>query len=82
MVIIGVEQPLSNTALNYHIFLENIKMLYKYFCKCCDQQHYKAILEKYVDSTFEVLADKSSVSLSIYVPVKKPSARKSLPKFS
>ena len=61
MVIIGVEQPLSNTALNYHIFLENIKMLYKYFCKCCDQQHYKAILEKYVDSTFEVLAEKSSV---------------------
>ena len=39
MVIIGVDQSLSNSALYEHRCLENIQKIYKSDGKCDDQQH-------------------------------------------
>ena len=38
MITIWIDQSLSNSAIFKHIFLENIKKLYKYAETCDDQQ--------------------------------------------
>ena len=62
MVIIGLDQSLSNTALYKHICLENTKYIYKLSGKCDDQQQYKTIIEAAMVSTPEVFTDNSPMS--------------------
>ena len=45
MVIIGVDQSLSNSELYEHSCLGNIKNLHKSDGKCDDKQQHKAVLE-------------------------------------
>ena len=70
MVIIGVDQSLSNSALFEHRCLENIKKLYKLAGKCDDQQQFKAILEAAMVSTHEGFTDNITISFLPSVPVK------------
>ena len=42
---IGIDQYLINNDLYEHIFLENIKKLYKQAGKCENQQQFKDIIE-------------------------------------
>ena len=72
---------LSNSALYEHIFLENIKNLYKSAGKCADRKNYKAILEEYLLSTPEEIMENSPMSLNPSVSVKNPSAIKLLRQF-
>ena len=65
-----------------HIFLENIKKLYKYAGKFDYQQQYKPILEKEKFSTPVEFTDKSPLPPDQYEPPKNPSASKSLRRFS
>ena len=65
-----------------HIFLENIKKVYKSAVKFDDQQQYKAIIEAEMVSDPEVFTDNSPMSSSQSATVKNPSARKSLRHFS
>ena len=81
MATIAVDQSLSNSAMYEHIFLENIKKLYKYFGKFDDQKKYKAILEAAMVSTLKGFTDNSPISPSQYVTVENTSARKSLSLF-
>ena len=82
MVTIGLDQSLSKNELYGHRCLENIGNLYKYYGKCDDQQHYKAILELSMVSTNEVFSDRITMSLIPYVSVKKSCTRKQLCQFS
>ena len=45
MVTIGIEKSLRNSAIYEHLYLENIKKLYKHADKCDNQHHYKAVIE-------------------------------------
>ena len=78
MVTIGLYQSLSNSALHKHIFLENIRKLYKSSGKCDDQQKYKAIIESDMVYNTEEVTKKSPVAAETSVTMKKPSARKLL----
>ena len=40
---IGIDKILSNSALFEHRCLQNIKILYKYACKCYDKKNFKGI---------------------------------------
>ena len=57
MVTIRVEQSLIGSAMYEHIFLENIKKLYKYSGKCDYQQHHNAIIEAAMVSSTEGIND-------------------------
>ena len=46
--------------------------------KCGYQQHYKAMIEATMISTYERFTDNRTMSYGQYGPVKEPSARKSL----
>ena len=78
MVTIGVNQSLSNSRIYEHVCLENIKILYKNYGKCDDQQHYKAILESEMVSTSEGGTVNITIPSIQYVTVKKTSSRKPL----
>ena len=81
MVIIGVDQSLSNSAMYEHRCLENIKKLYKNSVKCDNQQQKKEIIEAEMVSTPEGFTDISKMSPSQSVTAKIPSARKPLNQF-
>ena len=81
MVIIGVDQSLSNIALYKHICLENIKTLYKLTRKCDYQHQYKAITKAAMVYTTEGFNDNTPISSGPYIPVKQPSARRALRQF-
>ena len=81
MVIIGVDQSLSNSALYKHICLEIIKRIYTYDGKCDYQHQYKQIIESTMVYNPEVFTDNSPMSYGPSVPVKQPSAMKSLRQF-
>ena len=51
LVIIWVEQSLSNSAMYEHRRMENIKELYKNYDKCNNQRQYKKIIESVMVST-------------------------------
>ena len=82
MVDIGFDQSLSNSDLYKHRCLENIKKLYKTAGKYEDQQHYKTMIESAMVSTPEGCIEKSPMITNPYVSDKKPSAIKSLHKFT
>ena len=81
MVIIGLDQSLSNSSLYEHGCLENIKKLYKSTVKYDDQQQYKAILEEEIVSTPEWFTDNIPMAPGPYVTIKNPSSSKSLRQF-
>ena len=81
MVAIGLDKLSSNSVLYEHICLGNINKLYKSDGKCDNQQQYKDIIEAAMVSTSEEITEKISMSHSTYVPVPKPSTRKSLHTF-
>ena len=58
--------------------MEEIKNYYKYSIKYYYKQQYKDILEAEMTYTMKGLRENSTISLSMYVPVNKLSARKSL----
>ena len=78
MKTIGIDQSLSNSALFYCIYLQNIKKLFQHAGKCDNQQQLKDILEAAVVSTPEGFIDNSPRSPMTPTPVNKPSAKKSL----
>ena len=82
MVSIGIIQFLSNTDLYEHICLVNINIIYKSARKCDYQQHYKTIIEAAMVPTPEVFSENSPMSPGPLSTVKKPSARKSLRRFT
>ena len=53
LLTILIDQYLSNRALYEHIYLENIKLFYKFSSKCDDQQQYKSIIKAVMVSTLE-----------------------------
>ena len=53
-----------------HVFLENIKKLYKYYGKCDDKKQYKAIIEAEMVSTPWGFNDNRPISPSQSVTVK------------
>ena len=75
---IGIHQSLSNNAIYEHKCLENIKKVYKQAGKCDDQQQFKDILEAAMVSTPEGFTNNSPIYPMTSLPIKKPSARKSL----
>ena len=64
-----------------HIYLENIKKLYKYDGKCDDQQNNKAIIEAQMVYTPGAFNDNSPMSTRKSMTAKYYSARKSLYRF-
>ena len=62
MVTILIDQQLSNSDLYKHIYMENIKKLYKYSGKYDDQHQYKAIIESPIVSNTEVFTYNSTMS--------------------
>ena len=62
MVAIGVDQSLSNSDLDEHIFLENNNKSYKPAGKCYDQQYYNTINESTMVSNTERFTDNSPMS--------------------
>ena len=70
MVIIGVDQSLSNSYLYEHRYLENIKILCKSAGKCDDQHQYKAIIEASMVYTPEGFTKNSKMSYRPPVPTK------------
>ena len=82
MVTIGVDQLLSNSALDEHIFLENNKKLYKPAGKCYDQQQCKAINESIMVSNPEVFNDNSPMSPGPYMTIKNIIAKTLLCQFT
>ena len=77
MVIIGVEQQLSDNDLYEHICLENNKRLYKPSDKCDDQQKYKAILESELVSITKGSTENIPMDVGTSVTMKKPCERNS-----
>ena len=75
MVTIGVEQLLSNSALDEMFFLENIRKLLKYAGRCDNKQHYEAIIEAAMVSTAEVITGNSPTSIIMSVPVNNHGAK-------
>ena len=82
MVTIGVDQSLISSENYEHRCLGNIIRLYKFSCKCDNQQMYKAILEASMAYTPEGFTENSPMLPREYVTVKNPSARKSLRQIS
>ena len=76
MVTIGIEKSLRNSAIYEHLYLENIKKLYKHADKCDNQHHYKAIIESITVSAPEIFAVNSPKSPGPSVNVKNSSVRK------
>ena len=62
MVVLGVVQSLSNSALYKHRCLGNIKKLYKSAGKCYDRQKYKVVIESTMVSNPEIFIDNSPMS--------------------
>ena len=81
MVIIGVDQSLSNSALYKHICLEN-KKIYRWPGKYDYKHQHKAIIEAAMVSTPEGFTDIIPMSSGPYMPVKQTNLRKPLRKFS
>ena len=61
MVIIGVDQSLSNSDLYEQRCLENTKKLYNYAGKCDDKQQYISFLEEAMVSMPEGITDNSTM---------------------
>ena len=57
MVTIGVDQLLSNSDLEEHRCLENIKKLYKSAGKCDNQSQYNSIINSTMVSTYDILIE-------------------------
>ena len=75
---IVIDQSLFTKSSFEHKCTNNIKKLYQQAGKCDDQQNLKDILDTTIVSTLEVLTDNSPNVPMTSIPVKKPSARKSL----
>ena len=75
MVIIGLDQILSNSALYEHIFPENTRKIYKLAGKCDDQQQNKTIIEAAMVSNTERFTFISSMSYDPSMPVKQNNTR-------
>ena len=78
MVIIGIYQLLSNSAIYEYRCLENIKKLYTSAGKFDDQHQYKSIIEAEMVSNPDRFTDNGTLSPGPSVTVINPSARKSL----
>ena len=65
-----------------HIFIENIKRLYKTARKCEDHQQYNAMIEEEILSTNEGCTGKILMTPNPSVSTKNPSARKSIRQFT
>ena len=63
---IDIDESLINSALFEHIWLQNIKKLYKYAGKCDNQQQLKEILEAAMVSTPEGFTNSSTRSLKTH----------------
>ena len=74
MFNIGVGQLLRNSTLYEHIFLVNIKNLYKSAGKCDDKHKRKSILYEAMVYTPEGLTDNSTIDVVALCRLKKPSA--------
>ena len=72
---IGIDQPLSNSALFEHRCLQSINKLYKHDGKCENQKQFKDILEATMVFTPEGFADNSTRSTMTPPIIKKPSYR-------
>ena len=75
---IGIDQSLSNNAIYEQKCLESIKKLYKRAGKCDNQQQLKNIIEDAMVYTNEGFTYNIPISPMTSIPIKKPSARKSL----
>ena len=75
---IDIDQLLNNNALFEHKCLQNINKLYKYSCKCYNQQQFKYILEAALVYITEGFTNNIPISPMTPKLVKKPSARKLL----
>ena len=62
MITIGVDHLLSKGDFCEHIYLENIKKLYKSSVKFGYQQQYKSIIETYIVSSPEGLTNNSIIT--------------------
>ena len=75
---IGIYQSLINSDIFEHIYIKNIKKLYKHAGKCDKQQQFKDILEANMIYNTEGFIDNSTISITTPPTLKKQSARKSL----
>ena len=71
MVITGVGQLLSISALYKHRCLESIKKLYRSTVKYDDQKKYKEVLESSKVSTLEIFTENIQMSCGPPATVKK-----------
>ena len=82
MVMIGVDQPLSNIALYEHNILEEINKVYKFSGRFDYRHKYKAILEAAMVSTNGGLTENIPISLGMFGAMKKSSAKTYFSPFS
>ena len=72
---IGVDQYLISSEIYEHIFMENIKKIYKSAGRFDYKQQYKAIIEATPASTPEGFTENSPMPPGPYVIIKNSSAR-------
>ena len=78
MNTIGIDQPSFTRSSFEHRCMNNIKNIHQHAGKCNDQQNLKDIIDAAILSTPEGVTDNSPNLHLTSLPVKKPSARKSL----
>ena len=82
MKTIGIDQSSFARSSFEHRCMNNIKKIYQHAGKCDDQHNLKDIIDAAILSTPEGFTDNSPNVHMTSIPVKKPSARKSLSLFT